>query len=258
MHRYFIEVSYLGTRYSGFQVQQNANTIQAEIEAALLVILGERIGLTGSSRTDAGVHAVQNFFHLDTITPLQQSERAGSLKKLEYKLNALLPGDISVRQIIQVPLTAHCRFDAKSRLYYYQIHRHPDPFLKDRSYYFPYKLHTEILNETASLVMNYQDFTSFSKRNTQVKNFLCSIQTSRWLQCDSRLFYRVEANRFLRGMVRGLVATMLRAGRGKITVPQFRDIIESKDCTKAVFSVPAQGLYLKKVNFDPQIFVQDS
>src|SRR5690242_16270074 len=157
MSRYFLEVSYKGTNYSGFQIQQNANSIQAEIENALEILQKEKIALTGSSRTDAGVHALQNFFHFDVDREMHPH--------LVYKMNAILPADIVVQKLIPVKPGAHCRFDAVSREYKYYIYRHKDPFLKDRAFYFPYKLDTQLMQEAAGMIKLYSDFTSFSKRN---------------------------------------------------------------------------------------------
>jgi tRNA pseudouridine38-40 synthase len=250
MPRYFIEVAYKGAAYSGFQTQHNANTIQSELEKALSILFrihsSSPILLTGSSRTDAGVHAVQNFFHLDFDIPITP--------QAHYKLNAILPADIVIKSIRSVPQNAHCRFDALSRQYKYYIYQHKNPFLQDRAFYFPYKLDVEKMQEAATIVKEYTDFTSFSKRNTQVKTFICKINLSSWQFQDQCLIYNVEANRFLRGMVRALTATMLQVGRNKITLSQFRSIIESKDCTKASFAVPPHGLFLVSVAYPDAYF----
>jgi tRNA pseudouridine38-40 synthase len=242
MPRYFIEVFYKGTNYAGFQVQKNANSIQAEIEKALKVFYKETITLTGSSRTDTGVHAFQNYFHFD-FDPLQSH----NMDRDVYRLNAILPPDIVVKRIFEVDGDAHCRFDAKYRVYEYTIHQVKNPFLEDRSYYYPYTLNMTLLNEAASLLLKFRDFTSFSKRNTQVKSFECEIFESEWVHRDGVIVYRVAANRFLRGMVKGLVGTMLKVGRGRITVDEFRKIIELQDASRVDFSVDAHGLTLMAV-----------
>lgn len=249
MPRYFLEVSYKGAAYSGFQSQQNANTVQAEIEKAFEIIRKEKLVMTGSSRTDSGVHALQNFFHFDTILPLHQRKGVDGEAHFAYKLNAILPDDIVIKAIKPVPDEAHCRFDAISRQYNYHIYRHKDPFIKDRAFFFPYKLDIQKLQQAADIVKEYTDFTSFSKRNTQVKTFQCQIIESNWFVQDNCLVYNVKANRFLRGMVRALTATMLKIGREKISIPEFRNIIEAKDCTKASFAVPAHGLFLVQVEY---------
>jgi len=262
MPRYFIEVSYKGTAYSGFQIQQNGITIQSEIQKALTIYFKQSFSLTGSSRTDAGVHALQNYFHFDTDNPLPLKK---SLKKTIteprdhnaetkggsalYNLNAILPNDIVIKKIFQVNNDAHCRFDAISREYQYLVYSHKDPFLLDKAYYFPYYLDKEKLNEAAGIFLEYGDFTSFSKRNTQVNNFICRIEKSEWIIEENLLVYNVKANRFLRGMVKGLVGTMLRVGTGKISLDELHRIINRRDCTQADFSVPPHGLFLVEVNF---------
>jgi tRNA pseudouridine38-40 synthase len=281
MSRYFIEVSYKGTQFSGFQSQHNANTIQAEVEKAInmlfpfttaeeinksIVSQGESasgtVQLTGSSRTDTGVHAIQNFFHFDSILPVQEwkgmlpahSGWENCQRNFLYKMNAVLPPDIVVKSLWPVSADAHCRFDAVSRDYRYFVYRHKDPFLKERAFYFPYKLDVDKMKQAASLLMGYTDFTSFSKRNTQVKSFICRLYKSEWEQEGDGLVYHVRGNRFLRGMVRALVATMLKVGRNKVTIDEFRQIIEAKDCTKASFAVPAHGLFLMGVQYPAGYF----
>ena len=241
MPRYFLEVSYKGTHYSGFQSQHNANTVQAEIEKAFAVLQRHQTIMTGSSRTDAGVHALQNFFHFDYEPVLHPH--------FVYKVNAILPDDIVVKSISPVIADAHCRFDAISREYNYYIYQQKNPFLKDRAFFFPYQLDIDKMQEAAAIVKEYTDFTSFSKRNTQVKSFDCNIIESKWLFQDNCLVYNVKGNRFLRGMVRALTATILKVGRNKLSLDEFRVIIQAKDCTKASFAVPAHGLFLMKVEY---------
>lgn len=241
MARYFLEVAYKGTAYSGFQSQPNANTIQAELEKAFAILQRHKVEMTGSSRTDAGVHALQNFLHFDyndLISP-----------QFVYNINAILPADIAVKSLNPVQDSAHCRFDAISREYNYNIYMSKNPFLADRAFYFPYKLNISKMQEAAEILKGYTDFTSFSKRNTQVKTFVCRILESQWNFVDNRLVYNVKANRFLRGMVRALTATMLRLGRGKIAIDDFKQIIEAKDCSRASFAVPPHGLFLQSVEF---------
>jgi tRNA pseudouridine38-40 synthase len=240
MPRYFLELGYKGTAYHGFQVQDNAVTIQSEVERALKVLFRTDIELTGSSRTDAGVHALQNYFHFDTM--LQLTGRH------VYNLNAILPADISVHSIREVAPDAHCRFDAVAREYHYYLYTQKDPFMQDRGWHYPYQLDIQVLNQAASLLKEHTDFTSFAKRNAQVFTHNCTIQESYWeLPEPNRLRYTVKANRFLRGMVRGLVGTMVKAGRGVISLEEFENIILAKDCTRADFSTPPQGLFLVRV-----------
>ena len=245
MSRYFLEVSYKGTAYSGFQSQKNANTIQAEEEREYKILQKKKIIMVGSSRTDSGVHAVQNFFHFDYNENLNPH--------FVYKMNAILPADIVIKNVFPVSDKAHCRFDAISREYNYFIYRSKDPFLRERAFYFPYKLDIDKLQQSAQMLGNYVDFTAFSKRKTQVKTFNCRVIESEWFWEENILAYRVKANRFLRGMVRALVATMLKVGRSKMDLEQFKNIIESKDASRANFGVPAHGLFLIKVEYPPEI-----
>jgi tRNA pseudouridine38-40 synthase len=245
MPRFFIEVAYKGTNYGGFQRQDNAVTIQSEVEKALKTYFREEFMLTGSSRTDAGVHARQNFFHFDSeILPLQRD-----FAKIVYHLNAILPPDIVVRSVFPVKPGAHCRFDALSRTYHYTIYRSKDPFLADTAYYHPFKCDMEILRTAAAELFNHTDFQAFSKKNTQVFTYQCSILSSEWTVHDDRLIYSVTANRFLRGMVKGLVGTMLRAATREQTMEAFRQIITSRNSAAANFAVPSHGLCLQKVSF---------
>jgi tRNA pseudouridine38-40 synthase len=249
MPRYFIEVSYKGTNYSGFQIQENANSIQAELEKALKIFFKKQFELTGSSRTDAGVHALQNFFHFDNDDALNFET------DFQYNLNALLPRDIVIKKISHVKDDSHCRFDAVSREYKYFIYQDKDPFLQDTAFFYPYKFSLDKLNEAAQEVMRYENFTAFSKKNTQVKNFLCKVERSEWYIERNILVYHVVANRFLRGMVKGLTGTLLRVGTNKITIEQFKEIIEKGDSAKADFSPPSHGLFLVAVNFRDDIFI---
>jgi tRNA pseudouridine38-40 synthase len=240
MPRYLIEVAYKGTNYAGFQIQQNANTIQAEVEKALNVFYKEKFELTGSSRTDSGVHALQNFFHFDTDMQMQNQA---------YHLNAILPEDIVIKNITPVAHDFHCRFNAISRQYEYHIYQSKNPFLKEVAYHYPYNLDIDLLNQAADLLKQHTDFTSFSKKNTQTFTNNCIITTSKWHLANNQLVYTVQANRFLRGMVRALVATMLQVGTKKNSVEAFNQIIISKNNTKALFSAPAHGLFLVQVNY---------
>lgn len=244
MPRYFLEVSYKGSDYAGFQVQQNANTIQAEVEKALGTYYRKPFSLTGSSRTDAGVHAIQNYFHFDTD--------AIEYERSVYHLNSILPLDIVIKRIFTVAVTAHCRFDAKSRDYCYRITQSKDPFLQGRAYYYPYKLNFHAMKEAASSIVGSFQFESFAKKNIQAKTFDCNIYKSEWIQVSENILrYEVSGNRFLRGMVRGLVGTLLQVGRGKIEVGKFAEILEARNSALVDFSAPAHGLFLEGVIFDP-------
>jgi tRNA pseudouridine38-40 synthase len=243
MPRYFLEVAYKGTRYSGFQIQQNAITVQSEVEQALATLHRTPFSLTGSSRTDAGVHAEQNYFHFDAAEVHPQTV---------YKLNAILPDDIVVKSMQQMPEAAHCRFDAVSREYEYRIYRYKNPFLRELAYYYPYKLDTAVMQEAAAFIKEQSHFQTFSKTHTQVHNFRCSIFKSIWIFEKEYMTYTIEANRFLRGMVRMLTASMLRLGRGQITFEEYqRFFTGGKKCS---FSAPGHGLFLKQVRYPAQYF----
>jgi len=215
MPRYFLEVAYKGTDYSGFQSQENALTVQAEVEKAFSTLQRVPVVMTGSSRTDAGVHALQNFFHFDFEESLHP--------QFTYKINAILPDAIVVKSLRGVKADAHCRFDAVYRRYRYYLYNTKDPFKEDRAWFYPYPLNKELLQAAALILLEVDDFTSF--------------------------FYAVKGNRFLRGMVRALVSTMLLVGREKITLGEFKDIISVKDCTRASFVAPAHGLFLMEVGY---------
>ncbi len=240
--RYFLEVMYKGTNYSGFQSQLNTpDTVQAAIEKAFSILQRQQVVLTGSSRTDTHVHALQNFFHFDFEPEINP--------QFLYKINSLLPRDIVVKNIYKTGSNAHCRFDAITRSYDYHIYQHKNPFLEETAYYFPYKPDMLLMQEAAAVIKEFADFTSFSKRNTQVKTFICNIIESYWEEEDHQIIYHVKANRFLRGMVRGLTGTMLQVGRRKISIDDLQNIIEAKDCTRADFSVPGHGLFLNRVEY---------
>lgn len=244
MLRYFIEVAYKGTNYSGFQKQENANTIQAEIEKAFQTIQRNPVELTGSSRTDAGVHALQNFFHFDYEEDINP--------QIIYKMNAVLPGDIAIKSFFPMPPTTHSRFDATSREYNYNIHRFKDPFLQATSLYFPYKLDVDRMHEASERLKQETNFFAFSKTNTQVKNFNCRVIKSKWIIGENKLIYNIEANRFLRGMVRAISATLLKIGRHKLSMSDFEKLFTED--RKAGYSVPAHGLFLTKVNYPQNYF----
>lgn len=245
MPRYFLEVAYKGTHYSGFQIQDNATSIQQEVEKALGIFFRTQFELTGSSRTDGGVHALQNFFHFDYQGIIE--------KRVLYNINAILPPDIVLKDVRAVAPDAHCRFDATSREYRYYIYREKNPFLADRAWFYPYTLDRDKLKAAARLVPDYQDFTTFAKRNTQVKTFLCTVYESAWEEEEQCLVYRVKANRFLRGMVRGLVGTMVQVGRGKLSVEEFAGLLQQKNNQLADFSAPGHGLFLYQISFPVSI-----
>ena len=245
MKRYFIEVSYDGADFGGFQIQQNQQTIQGTLEAAMATLYRETISLTGASRTDAGVHALQNFFHFDTAIEVTA--------KHIYNLNAILPNAIVVNGIYIVPADAHSRFDAVKRSYIYKIHTQKSPFLEGRSWYYPFPIDINALQSAANTLLLHKDFESFSKKNTTVNTFDCTITKAEWTQEGSLIQFNIDSNRFLRGMIRGLVGTMLQVGRGQINLDRFEEIIRLKNEQNVDFSTPAHGLYLSNIEY-PEYF----
>ena len=242
--RYFIECAYKGTNYSGWQIQINALTVQEVIEKALSTLLKHKIDMTGSSRTDTGVHAMQQFAHFE------MEEEIIDCENLVYRINKLLPFDISVQKIFKVADDYHSRFEAISRKYEYRISRKKNPFQKGLSYEFNGNLDIERMNEASRILFKHIDYQCFSKIKTEVLTFNCTILEAQWKEeKNDSLVFHIKANRFLRGMVRAIVGTLLEVGTGKISVSDFERIILSKDRKKAGWSVPAEGLFLMEVNY---------
>ena len=240
--RYFLEVSYDGTAFHGSQLQGDTPTVQGTINKALSLLLRRNVETFGASRTDEGVHALGNFYHFDV-----DGEPNPQLK---YKLNAVLPSTISINAIYTATKeNANARFDAVSRRYRYRIYSRKNPFLHQRALYYPFAIDKDLLHQTSKALFDYTNFETFSKRNTQSFTFNCKIFQSYWEEVGDELHYVVEANRFLRGMVRGLVGTQLQVARGRSTVADFHANIKAQDCTLADFSVAGHGLYLEAVNF---------
>ncbi len=247
--RYFIEISYLGTAYHGWQLQPNAITIQEKLEDALSKILKQDVRIHGSSRTDTGVHARQQFAHFDIESLSIQKDH------LIWKLNSLLPADISVNNIYKVSQDCHSRFDAENRKYIYRIHLKKDPFVIENSLYFRNGLDIEKLNNAALILFEYEDFQCFSKVKTEVNNFVCQISEAQWLLKGHHLEFHIKANRFLRGMVRAIVGTLLDIGMNKMNLDDLRSVIQSKDRTKAGSAAKAVGLTLEEVNYPVKYFI---
>jgi tRNA pseudouridine38-40 synthase len=241
MSRYFIEVCYDGSDFGGFQIQTNQVTIQGALEQAMLTLYRVPIALSGASRTDAGVHALQNFLHFDTELEITH--------KHIYNLNALMPKSIVVKAIYGVPDNAHCRFDAVKRSYIYKLHSQKDPFLEGRSWYYPFPVSLLALQAAADVLPTKTNFESFSKKSTSVNTFDCTISKAQWTQEGNALYFNIDANRFLRGMIRGLVGTMLQVGRGQSNLEQWKGIIDSKNEQNVDFSTPAHGLYLSNIQY---------
>jgi tRNA pseudouridine38-40 synthase len=241
MGRYFIRLSYDGTHYHGWQMQQNAHSVQAELNDKLSKLLGEKLNVVGCGRTDAGVHASEFYAHFEAEKlPL-------SPKDLARKLNGFLPEDIAIDRIFAVDGEMHARFSALSRTYKYFITRKKSPFQRYFSYVLTTPLDVEAMQEATAILPEYDDFTSFSKLHTQTATNICKITEARWELHEDDLVFTITADRFLRNMVRAIVGTLLEIGKGKLKPADMRNIIEAKDRSRAGFSVPAQGLFLEKV-----------
>lgn len=244
--RYFIELSYFGKPYHGWQRQPNASSVQQTIEEALSTLLRTTIEIVGAGRTDSGVHAKQLYAHFDHSSEIDCSD-------LSYRLNAFLPDTISVKKIFEVHAEAHARFDATSRSYEYWIVQEKNPFFKDTAHFIREPLNFEAMNAAAKLLMDHNDFECFSKSNTDVKTFLCKIEKAKWIVQDDKMVFTITADRFLRNMVRAIVGTLLEIGRNKKPIDWMTAVIESKNRSDAGASVPAKGLYLTKVEYPDSI-----
>lgn len=241
--RYFIKLAYNGTQYHGWQYQPNASSVQETMNKAFSVLLNSDISLMGAGRTDTGVHAKLMYAHFDFETPFE-------IPKLVHKLNSYLPKDIVIYDIIPVADEAHTRFDATKRTYEYHINTFKDPFLQEQCWYFHQKLDVHLMNEAAKILFKHTDFQCFSKVNTDVNTFDCTIFAAHWKQENNKLVFTISANRFLRNMVRSIVGTLVNIGLHKITLDDFNSIIVGKNRDKAGFSVPAHGLYLTEIDYD--------
>jgi len=242
--RYLCEVSYFGEAYSGWQRQNNALSVQEVIEDNLSIVLRKTISIVGSGRTDAGVHAIQQFFHFD-FEELPEN--------LLNKMNSILPPDIALLSICEIDSEVHARFTAISRSYRYQIVAQKNPFQTGRAYFLRKEVDLDKMNEAAAICIGEHDFKSFSKVKTDVKHYLCNVKSVRWEKEGPLIVFHVQANRFLRGMVRAMVGTLLLVGEGAIDVEQFREILASCDRKTAGQNVPAHGLYLSEVAYPKDI-----
>jgi tRNA pseudouridine38-40 synthase len=242
--RFFIEFSYSGTNYHGWQRQPSQTSIQERFEDCISKILSSNISLTAAGRTDTGVHAKKMFAHFDY-------DKEFDFLKTIHQLNSFLPNDISVRNIFRVNDDDHARFSATSRTYRYVLINKKDPFMQKRAYYLINKLDIKKMNEACKYLLCNDDFKSFSKSKTDVKTYICDIQEAYWTQVDDDTFiFKIKANRFLRNMVRAIVGTLIEVGQNIITIDQFKDIILSKNRGRAGHSVPAHGLYLSEVEYE--------
>lgn len=251
INRYFIELSYRGTNYHGWQIQENAHSVQGTLNKALSILLKENIQTLGAGRTDTGVHAKFFVAHFDCS--VQDLDINSSFL---YSLNHILPIDISVKEIIAVKPNAHARFDAISRTYNYIICRNKDPFWLDLSWLYAGNLDIDKMILASNLLFSHSDFTSFSKVGSDVKTSNCKIFAAEWNDIENTLVFTIRADRFLRNMVRAIVGTLVEVGRNKITPERFSEIIELKDRSLAGSSAPAEGLYLTNIEYPVDIYLK--
>ena len=241
--RYFIWFGYDGTHYHGWQIQPNGVTVQSELERCLSLLMREKVSVTGAGRTDAGVHARRMAAHFDTVQELD-----GAL--LVKKLNGLLHEDIAVYSIERVAEDLHARFSATSRTYHYYIHTHKSPFLNQYSLEIHYQLDYALMNEAGRVLTEYEDFGAFCKAGSDVKTTLCKVTQAQWIQTSpTEWYFEITANRFLRNMVRAVVGTLVEVGRGRMSLEEFRQVIEGKKRTQAGESMPAKGLFLEDIKY---------
>lgn len=243
MQRYFIYLAYNGTAYHGWQLQPNGLSVQQVLNETLSTILRHSVMVHGAGRTDAGVHARQFYAHVD----LEGNFSSDECKQLIFSLNGILPKDIAAYEIFQVKPDLHARFSAISRTYEYLVCQRKDPFMINLAWFNSQQFDIDVMNQGAALLMEYNDFACFSKSKTQVKTTNCHITHAAWESKDHLLKFTITADRFLRNMVRAIVGTLTELGRGKITMDDFRKIIESGNRRMAGFSVPAEGLYLTRI-----------
>lgn len=242
MSKFFIEIQYNGTNYHGWQIQENAHSVQAEVNKALSTFLQEKIEVLGCGRTDTGVHAKNYVAHFETNTTFEENQ-------LVYKLNCLLPHDISCSTVFQVPDNKHARYSATARTYEYWLVQQKNPFLTENAYYLPTKLNIDLMNEAANMLVQQTDFSCFSKSRTNTTTNICEVTFANWEIKNNILIFTITADRFLRNMVRAIVGTLIEIGQEKIPLNEISKIIASKNRSNAGTSVPAHGLYLTKVNY---------
>lgn len=249
MFRYFIYFSYDGTNYHGWQIQPNAKSVQGELQRVLSTYFQEPIEVVGAGRTDAGVHASKMVAHFDCKKLLD-------VKAMADKMNRMLPQDIAVQQLMWVGPKAHARFTATYRMYQYHISLSKKPFKRAYSWRVSQPLDFNRMNKAAEVLYEYTDFTSFSKLHTDVKTNNCKIMYAKWeIEAQDEWVFTIKADRFLRNMVRAIVGTLVEVGRGKLTIPQFREIIEKKDRNAAGTSVPGNALFLVEVGYPEDVIL---
>jgi tRNA pseudouridine38-40 synthase len=247
--RYFFEITYHGKNYHGWQSQRNAIGVQQVVEETLSKLLQEKIDIVGSGRTDTGVHCLQQFFHADI-------EKSFEPEQLIIRLNSFLPKDIAIRSIKKVRPEASARYNARERTYIYRITRTKEPLKEGLAFYFFKPVDMPTLHKATALLTGIHDFQCFSKVKTDVNHFICEVKQAVWQQKGDELVFTITANRFLRGMVRAVVGTLLDAGTGKLSLEDVKNIVKSKDRKMAGMNVPPGGLYLARVKYPKTVFIK--
>ncbi|MDO5487922.1 MAG: tRNA pseudouridine(38-40) synthase TruA [Rikenellaceae bacterium] len=250
--RYFIELSYDGAAYCGWQRQPNDPSVQQTLEQALSTLLREKVEVVGAGRTDTGVNASYYVAHFDSVAGVKDCDR------LVYKLNLILPQDVAVSRVREVRADAHARFDAVEREYTYYISQRKNPFRRHSAWQYYVPLDMERMNEAAQALTEYEDFTSFAKLNSNNKTNICRVTRAEWCRAEEdadMLVFRIRADRFLRNMIRAIVGTLVDVGRGRYTVEEFRDILHSRDLSRSSAGAPAVGLFLSDVRYDEGVYV---
>lgn len=246
--RYFLDLSYKGTPFHGWQIQKNAFTVQECIEGALSTLFRKPISIMGSGRTDTGVHAEHQVCHFD----LEEMEPGENFLK---SINSILPREIAIHRIREVKADAHARFDAKERSYFYRIIFRKNPFLDDLAWLIFHQPDVEKMNQAAAILLQYEDFECFSKVHTEVNHFRCKLISAHWEQKEDQLLFHITANRFLRGMVRAIVGTLMDVGYGRMSVNEISTLIESRDRNQAGKAAPAKGLFLSRIVYPTDIYL---
>ena len=249
--RYFIEFSYNGSEFHGWQKQNNAISVQQVIEKSISLIQGEFVKIIGAGRTDTGVHAKSMFAHFDV------NELSRSNESFIFKLNQLLPKSILSIDLFKVKNNAHARFDAITRTYLYSLSQVKDPFNHSLHYFYKENLDLDIMNRASEIIKNHNNFECFSKSNTDVKTFLCDIEKAYWKKTSGGAEFEITANRFLRNMVRAIVGTLIEIGNGKKNIKDLKKILISKQRSNAGYSVPANGLFLTQIKYPDSIYLKD-
>lgn len=243
--RYFIQLSYDGTNYHGWQVQPNAISVQSEIERCLSTVMRQPMQIVGAGRTDSGVHARMMVAHFDT----EQTDI--DCHQLAYRLNRILPQDIAIQRIYPVAPDMHARFSATSRTYHYYIHTQKTPFARQYSLHTHYNLDFELMNKAAAHLLTVRDFASFCKTGSDVKTTFCDVRMAKWIKtAPGEWYFEITADRFLRNMVRAVVGTLVDVGRGRLTLEQFKTVVDSHKRTEARESMPAHALFLEQILYE--------